>query len=100
MKLIATWLCVSLFVTAASFSLPGQTADDAVTPKHEIELFDGKSLAGWTFVSARTNAPAAAIWSVTNGVLLCQGKPNGYARTWTVYRDYQLHAEWRWPSGS
>lgn len=99
MRLIATWLSVSLFVTVASLSLPGQAVGDAVTPTHAIELFDGKSLAGWTFVSAGTNAPAAAIWSVTNGVLLCQGKPNGYARTLTVYRDYQLHAEWRWPSG-
>ena len=95
MRLIATWLSVSLFVTVASLSLPGQSVKDAVTPTHAIELFDGKSLAGWTFVSAGTNAPAAAIWSVTNGVLLCQGKPNGYARTLIVYRDYQLHAEWR-----
>jgi hypothetical protein len=99
MRLIATWLPVSLFITVASLSLPGQTVDAAVTPTHAIELFDGKSLAGWTFVSAGTNAPAAAIWSATNGVLLCQGKPNGYARTLSVYRDYQLHAEWRWPSG-
>lgn len=99
MKMIATWLSVLLLATTVSFSLPAQTANDAITPTHEIELFDGKSLSGWTFVSAGTNAPAAAIWSVTNGVLLCQGKPNGYARTLTRYRDYQLHAEWRWPEG-
>ncbi len=99
MKLIATWLSVLLLATMLSFSLPGQTVKDAVTPAHEIALFDGQSLSGWTFVSAGTNAPAAAIWSVTNGVLRCEGKPNGYARTLTWYRDYQLHAEWRWPAG-
>ncbi len=99
MKMIATWLSVLLLATTVSISLPAQTANDAVTPPHEIELFDGKSLSGWTFVSAGTNAPAAAIWSVTNGVLLCQGKPKGYARTLTRYRDYQLHADWRWPEG-
>ena len=62
-------------------------------------MFDGKSLSGWTFVSKDTNAPAASIWSVTNGVIACQGKPNGYARTIETYRDYQLHVEWRWPDG-
>jgi len=71
----------------------------AISPTRQIELFDGKSLSGWTFVSKDTNAPAASIWSVTNGVIACQGKPNGYARTIETYRDYQLHVEWRWPDG-
>lgn len=39
------------------------------------------------------------MWSVTNGVIVCQGKPPGYARTLQAYRDYDLHAEWRFPSG-
>ena len=64
-----------------------------------VELFDGKSLSGWIFVSKDTNAPAASIWSVTNGVIACEGKPNGYARTLETYRDYRLHVEWRWPEG-
>jgi hypothetical protein len=86
-------------LTAATFSLAAQTPDAAVTPIGKIELFDGKTLGGWTFVSAGTNAPAAAIWSVTNGVILCTGKPNGYARTLRTFRNYRLHAEWRWPAG-
>jgi len=68
-------------------------------PASRIELFDGKSLSGWTFVSRDTNASAAVIWPVTNGVIACQGKPYGYARTLQSYRDYQFHAEWRWPDG-
>jgi 3-keto-disaccharide hydrolase len=36
---------------------------------------------------------------VTNGVILCQGRPKGYARTLQTYRDYRLHVEWRFPSG-
>jgi hypothetical protein len=79
--------------------LPAQADDAVVTPAKRVELFDGKSLAGWTFVSKDTNAPAEAIWSVTNGVIACQGKPNGYARTLQAYRDYKLHAEWRFPAG-
>jgi hypothetical protein len=87
-----------LLLLASTSKLAGQT-NDIITPTGKIELFDGKSLSGWTFVSKGTNAPAASIWSVTNGVIFCEGKPNGYARTLTMYRDYQLHVEWRWPNG-
>jgi hypothetical protein len=88
-----------LLVLATTSKLAGQTTNDIVTPTGKIELFDGKSLSGWTFVSKDTNADASSIWSVTNGVIFCEGKPNGYARTLTMYRDYQLHVEWRWPNG-
>jgi len=86
---------VFLFLAAASLAL-AQT-DNAITPSHRIELFDGKSLAGWSFTSKDTNANPAAIWSATNGVIACEGNPYGYARTLAAYRDYQLHVEWRWP---
>lgn len=91
---------VMLFFAAASFPVPAQPNQSPVTPTNEIVLFDGKSLSGWTFVSQGTNAPAASIWSVTNGVIVCQGRPNGYARTLQKYRDYQLHVEWRYPDGA
>jgi len=91
----AIWL-----FAASSWSLSAQLPPSPITPTNEIALFDGKSLSGWTFVSQNTNAPAASIWSVTNGVIVCQGKPNGYARTWQTYRNYQLHAEWRYPDGA
>ncbi|HEY3760871.1 MAG TPA: DUF1080 domain-containing protein [Verrucomicrobiae bacterium] len=71
--------------------------DSAITPTNRIDLFDGKTLSGWTFVSKDTNAPAEAIWSTTNGMIRCLGKPYGYARTLQHYHDYQLHAEWRFP---
>jgi hypothetical protein len=97
MKFILNCL-LFLLALATTSKLAGQT-NDIATPTGKIELFDGKSLSGWTFVSKGTNAPAASIWSVTNGVIYCEGKPNGYARTLTMYRDYQLHVEWRWPNG-
>jgi hypothetical protein len=99
MKTTSLWLILTLVVTTLSFTASAQPGDGVITPAGRIDLFDGKSLAGWTFVSARTNAPAASIWSVTNGVLACGGKPNGYARTLKLYRNYRLHVEWRWPSG-
>lgn len=87
-----------LFATI-SFSLFAQD-EPAITPTKKIDLFDGKSFSGWTFVSKSTNAPAEAIWSITNGVIHCLGKPTGYARTLKNFRDYQLHAEWRFPDGA
>lgn len=92
-------LALAFALTTAISPLLTQAEESAITPAGRIELFDGKTLSGWTFVSEDTNAPAAAIWSATNGVISCLGKPYGYARTLQTYRDYQLHAEWRWPSG-
>jgi hypothetical protein len=93
------WQVAVLLFAATSFPLFAQPGETAIAPTHKIELFNGQSFSGWTFVSKDTNAPAAAIWSVTNGVIACQGKPYGYARTLQIYRDYQLHAEWRFPAG-
>jgi len=70
-------------------------ADDiAITPTARIDLFNGKDFTGWTF-TARSNAPAAETWAVTNGVIHCTGRPPGYVRTDSIYRDYKLTAEWR-----
>lgn len=67
------------------------------SPARPVELFDGQSLAGWIAVPAATNGAPA--WIVTNGVIRAVGRPNGYLRTSAAYRDYDLHAEWRWPEG-
>lgn len=92
--------CVAVaFLVATVSSLLAQTNPPPVTPTRRVELFDGQSLSGWTFISKATNADAASIWSVRNGVIVCKGRPNGYARTLQSYRDYQLHVEWRWPEG-
>ena len=82
-----------------TFPLFAQPNVAPIIPTNKIVLFDGKNLSAWTFVSRDTNAPAVSIWSVTNGVIVCQGKPYGYARTLQAYRDYRLHVEWRFPDG-
>jgi hypothetical protein len=101
MKSFFTFRLALAFLFAMAVPVLSAQADEAaISPTSKTDLFDGKSLSGWTFVSKDTNAPAAAIWSVTNGVIRCMGSPNGYARTLQTYRDYQLHAEWRWPEGA
>ena len=65
-----------------------------IVPAGHVELFNGKDFTGWTFC-LRSNANPALTWTVTNGVIHCTGKPNGYLRTQQAYRDYQLTVEWR-----
>ena len=72
-----------------------------------VELFNGKDLTGWTHYLWNPQAkqedketPMSAVWSVDNGVLVCQGKPTGYIRTVKEYENYRLSLEWRWPEGA
>lgn len=90
------WALV-LFLVVATSRLFAEATNTVITPAGRIELFDGQSLSGWTAFAKGTNS--TAIWLVTNGVIHCLGKPNGYLRTVQTYRDYRLHVESRWPDG-
>ncbi len=94
--LLLSALLASPLAAVASDSVAAP-ARAPVTPDRRIALFDGSDLAGWTFVSRDAAADARSIWSVKDGAIVCAGKPAGYARTLATYRDYVLHAEWRWP---
>jgi len=72
-----------------------------------IQLFNGKDLSGWTHYlwnsemkSQDTTTPASAVWSVQDGILICQGKPTGYIKTVEEFENYRLSVEWRWPEGT
>jgi hypothetical protein len=67
-----------------------------ITPKERIVLFDGTSLDGWKLFVPDPNVNVDEIWSVRDGVVRCEGKPNGYMRTEKAYGNYRLHVEWRW----
>src|ERR1017187_7412580 len=66
--------------------------EPSITPTSRIELFNGKNFDGWT-VFSRSNTSSAGIWSVTNGLIHCMGKPIGYLRTEKNFRDYKLTVE-------
>ncbi len=67
------------------------------SPSERISLFNGQDLSGWAFVLHDKGVDPMTVWSVTDGVIHCTGKPSGYMRTEADYADYQLHVEWRWP---
>src|SRR5258705_13973233 len=87
-------ICSLALALCAATSALALTNEPAITPARRVELFDGKSLAGWSFVSKGTNGEPASSWSAKDGVLQCLGKPNGYARTVGSYQNYKLHVEW------
>lgn len=60
-------------------------------------LFNGKDLSGWKMYVADKTVDVDEVWSAKNGVMYCTGRPNGYIRTKTAYKNYKLHLEWRWP---
>ncbi len=72
-----------------------------VEPQSKIMLWNGQDLSGWKPFNPgeKADAKEKSIWSVKNGAIHCEGKPDGYMRTTTAYSNYHLHLEWRWPVG-
>jgi len=73
-----------------------------VSPKKKTKLFNGKDLDGWVRFSPEDKPDADKkwtvdkVWSVRDGVIRCEGKPNGFLKTTESYANYKLHLEWRW----
>jgi hypothetical protein len=67
-----------------------------IAPKEKTMLFDGQDLAGWKLFIPDKSIDVHDVWSVSDGVVHCKGKPNGYMRTKCRYKKYHLHLEWRW----
>ena len=69
----------------------------ACASPERVTLFNGRDLTGWQFVLRDQSVDPATVWSVSDGVIHCTGRPSGYMRTVDDYADYKLHVEWRWP---
>jgi hypothetical protein len=63
-------------------------------PSDAIILFDGRNLDQW--VATKDHSPAR--WKVQDGVMTVD-KSVGNIETKQLFRDYQLHLEWRIPKG-
>ena len=66
----------------------------------EQKLFNGKDLSGWEHYLVESDAKMTDVWSVHDGLLVCQGEPMGYLCTKKEYENFQLVVEWRWAPGS
>ena len=63
----------------------------------EIELFNSRDLSGWEYYLVDENARMEDVWSVKDGILVCQGDPRGYLCTENDYENFRLIVEWQWP---
>jgi hypothetical protein len=68
-------------------------ASSGAAPSDAIVLFDGRNLDEW--VMAKDRSPAR--WRVDNGTLVVD-KTSGNIATKRLFKDYQLHLEWRIPA--
>lgn len=66
----------------------------------KISLFNGKDLTGWrTFLDPKAkDADPSKVWTISDGVIHCAGKPAGYIVTDNDYDNYVLRLQWRWPA--
>ena len=68
-------------------------ASEGAAPSDAIVLFDGRNLDQW--VMATDGSPAR--WHVDNGTLVVD-KAFGNIKTKRLFKNYQLHLEWRIPA--
>ena len=71
--------------------VPGTT--DGAAPSDAIILFDGHNLDQWVM----TDDHSPARWPIKNGALVVD-KASGNIETKRLFKDYQLHLEWRIPA--
>ncbi len=85
-------------VTLALFA----TFARAETPTPAVDLLADKSLAAWELVTLpATPAKIDAVCKFNaDGSLAVAGKPVSYLATKAAYKNFRLHAEWRWPTNA
>jgi 3-keto-disaccharide hydrolase len=94
-------LLLAALATLAAGRAFSQTpaAPPAVVPDQVFSLFNGKDLTGWEAdvpeKDTKKDAPDSFI--VRDGMLVSKGKPEGHLLTTTLYRDYRLEVEYRFP---
>jgi hypothetical protein len=65
------------------------------TDNKTIQLFNGKDLSNWTYVSSDPKSKLEDVWSVQDGIIHCKGNPHGYIRTNDDYTSFVLKVQWR-----
>jgi hypothetical protein len=69
----------------------------AGTPSEE--LFNGRDFSGWNHVSADPDVPLDTVWSVQDGIIICQGDPIGFLHSNRAFTNFRLLVEYRWAPG-
>lgn len=81
----------SVLTVALLLGISASAADEVKEP---VKLFNGKDFTGWKKFLAKGDPNE--IWSVKDGVIVCEGSVPGYLITEKDYSNYVLELEWRW----
>ena len=65
-----------------------------------IPLFNGENLRNWHAYLSEHGVVKRDVWSVQDGLLVCQGEPMGYLYTDAKFESFKLVVEWRWAPGA
>ncbi|HEU6446865.1 MAG TPA: DUF1080 domain-containing protein [Verrucomicrobiae bacterium] len=86
----------SIFATAIFlFAIAGiVSGQQAISPANRIELFNGTNFDNFIFCM-RDGAEPMKTWSITNGLIHCNGSGIGYFRTKESYSNYVVTVVWR-----
>ncbi len=76
-----------LLAILLTFGAPADADDKEVG---FVPLFNGTDLAGWKQYASKKN-----VWSVEQGVLVCQGNGGGWLGTERDYADFELRLEYK-----
>lgn len=91
--------CIKPAVLFALLSVPTAFAAAEKPQSDTQKLFNGSDLTGWDYFLVDKDAKVNDVWSVRDGLLVCQGKPMGYLFTKKKFKNFKLVVEWRWAPG-
>ena len=95
-SLVALLSCTVVWAAAVSFAAESRDEGSGAKDSETEQVFNGKDLSDWKWVSDKEGSSIHDVWSVENGILKCKGNPRGYIRTKRDdYRNYVLVVEWR-----
>jgi len=86
--------------TAALLLLLGCKTTGTGSHGATLELFNGKDLTGWQHKLAEPAVPREQVWSVRDGLLICQGTPLGVLYTERAFTNFRFVLEYRWAPGT
>jgi hypothetical protein len=97
---MADRICYQIFMIRPLLSWLLWSIPAVLVSAEPQKLFNGKNLDGWTFDVIDPAVKSEQIWSVSDGLLVCKGRPPGIIRTCQDYTNYELTVEWRWAPGA
>jgi hypothetical protein len=90
-----TFLILAVCVAVACSSTPRYPSQ-----RQTQSLFNGKDLSGWDVdvPAADSNVRLRSPFVVRNGMIVSLGEPRGHLLTDSIYHDYRLEIEYRFPA--